>query len=81
MSRLARMLVVLHVHWPTFNVYYKGSPRLVRSLVRVTLNRVDAIVAPDDTQAAGLRVIAPDTHVVVVAEAAQLNALYRQVSP
>jgi hypothetical protein len=80
LARLARVPVILHVHASAFEVFYDNSPRGVRSLVRATLNRVDAVVALDEPAANTLRKIAPDTRVVVIADAAGLDALYREVS-
>lgn len=80
MSRRRRVPVILHVHASTFHVFYDNSPSVVRSLVRATLNRVDAVVALDETAANTLRMIAPDTRVVVIPDAAGLDALYREVS-
>lgn len=80
LARLARVPVILHVHTSTFDVFYDNSPRVVRSLVRATLKRVDAIAALDETAANTLRAITPNTRVVVIPDAAGLDALYREVS-
>jgi hypothetical protein len=80
MSRRARVPVVLHVHASTFDAFYANSPQLVQCLIPRTLNRMDAVVALDDASAHVLRVIAPDARVVVVPDAAHLDALYREVS-
>jgi hypothetical protein len=80
LARLARVPVILHVHASTFDVFYDNSPRMVRSLVRATLNRVDAVAALDEQAADTMRTIAPNTRVVVIADAAGLDALYREVS-
>lgn len=80
LAHLARVPVILHVHASTFDVFYDNSPRMVRSLVRATLNRVDAIAALDERAAHALGAIAPDTRVVVIPDAAGLDALYREVS-
>ena len=80
MSRRRRVPVILHVHASTFDVFYDNSPRMVRSLVRATLNRVDAVVALDEMPANTMRKIAPATRVVVIPHAAGLDGLYREVS-
>ncbi len=80
MSRVARVPVILHVHASTFDAFYENSPQLVRSLIRATLNRVDAVAALDEGPADKMRAITPHARVVVVRDAAQLDALYREVS-
>ena len=80
MCRLARVPVILHVHASTFDVFYENSPRAVRSLIRATLKRVDAVIALDENAAGKLRTIAPDARVAVVPDIARLDALYSEVS-
>jgi hypothetical protein len=80
MSRLARIPVILHVHASTFDAFYENSPPPVRSLIRTTLSRVDAVAALGDGPANNMRAIAPRARVVVVPDATQLDALYREVS-
>jgi hypothetical protein len=80
MSQRARVPVILHVHASTFDVFYDNSPRLVRSLVGATLNRVDAVAAINQTTADGVRAVAPNTRVVMILEATGLDKLYREVS-
>jgi glycosyl transferase family 4 len=80
MSRRARVPVILHVHSSTFDAFYDNSPPLVQCLIPRTLNSVDAVVALNEASAHVLRVIAPDARVVVIPDAAQLDALYGEVS-
>jgi glycosyltransferase involved in cell wall biosynthesis len=72
MSRLAGVPVILHVHSTTFDMFYRNAPRVVRSLIRATLNRVDAVLALAEVGAGELHAISPDATIVVVPTPVQL---------
>jgi len=80
MSQRRRVPVILHVHASAFEVFYENSPRVVRSIILATLNRVDAVVPLDEKAADAIRVIAPNASVIVVPDMARLDALYSEVS-
>jgi hypothetical protein len=79
-SRLARVPVVFHIHWSTFPVLYRNSSRVVRAMIRATLNAVDAVAVLDGASADGVRAAAPSARVVTVTGVADLDALYRTVT-
>lgn len=58
--------VVMHVHGSRFSEFFEGSPRPVRHLIRVTLERCAAVIALGDAWAARLVRIAPRADIVVV---------------
>jgi hypothetical protein len=69
MSRLARVPVILQVHAMNLDVFYANSPRVVRSMVRGTVTRVDAVLVGNVADGFDDR---PDWR--------RLDALYREVS-
>jgi len=64
-----RVRVVLHVHGARFDEFFRAAPPPVRFLIRVTLERANAVVALGNAWARQLERIAPRANVVVVPNA------------
>ena len=75
-----RVPVVLHVHGSSFDQFFENSPRPVRTLIRGTLERADAVIALGSTWATRLQRMAPCARIVVVPNAIRLNVSVERVT-
>lgn len=68
-ARFFRLPIILHMHGADFMSFFYDAPRPFQVLIRLTLERADALVALGDAWADQLSVIAPLAKIVVVPNA------------
>ncbi|WP_433503793.1 glycosyltransferase family 4 protein [Pseudonocardia halophobica] len=68
-ARVAGVKTVLHVHGAEFHLFHDRAPRLLRLVIRRTLEETAAVVALGDRWAERLRRISPGARVVVIPNA------------
>lgn len=72
LSALFRIPVVLHMHGGAFPDFLDNSPRLIQAMVRRTLEKANAVVAPGDNSADYLRGVAPSAEIVMIPNSIRL---------
>jgi glycosyltransferase involved in cell wall biosynthesis len=69
LSKSLRIPVVLHMHGADFHIFYADAPKPLQAAIRMTLERMDALVALGDAWADSIREIAPRANIVVIPNA------------
>jgi glycosyltransferase involved in cell wall biosynthesis len=77
-AKAIHLPVVLHMHGADFLTFLADAPRPFPRLIRLTLERADALIALGDAWAAQLRTIAPEANIVVIPNAVRPAAAVDQ---